>query len=408
VSAAAADAPTTILAAAYVAPMDGRLLADAGVAFSAGRILQVGAAKHLLAHYSDAITVDAGQSIILPGLINPHSHLELSHCALSERASSSFTDWILAMSRQPKGEGIAEGIRQCLRFGVTTVGDISQNVTMTRPALRASPLRAVSYGEVLGLGARRFRFDELLPAAIDRTYESERLRIGLTPHAPYTVDLSAYRHCLEIARRERMPLATHLAETPDEQEFLENQSGEFRRLYEMLGSWAEPVETFRGGGPIEFARAIGLLDYPTLLAHVNYCDDRELEILTRGRASVVYCPRTHEYFGHPPHRWREMLRRGINVALGTDSCASSSNLNVVDDLRLVRRLAPDMPAEQLWRMITIRAAQALMLDGEVGSLAPEKCADFSIFPARGDDPLADILDGGMLPSSIWIDGQAIS
>jgi cytosine/adenosine deaminase-related metal-dependent hydrolase len=131
-----------------------------------------------------------------------------------------------------------------------------------------------------------------------------------------------------------LPLATHLSEAQEEKTFLESHSGMFRDLWERIGSWEDDVPTFKGS-PIAMAQAIGMLDFPTLLAHVNYCDDHELELLTRGRASVVYCPRTHRYFGHPPHRWREMLARGINVAVGSDSCASSPDLNLVDDLRLL-------------------------------------------------------------------------
>src|SRR6185295_5433024 len=98
---------------------------------------------------------------------------------------------------------------------------------------------------------------------------------------------------------------------------------------------------------------------------VNYCDDAELDLLAAGKASVVYCPRTHAYFSHPPHRWREMLARGINVAIGTDSCASSPDLNLLDDLRLVRKIAPDFPAESLWALATRNPARAVQLDAHI-------------------------------------------
>ena len=151
------------------------------------------------------------------------------------------------------------------------------------------------------------------------------------------------------------------------------------------------IATFEGG-PIRFAQSLGLLDYePTLLAHVNYCDDAEMELLARGRASVVYCPRTHAYFGHPPHRWRAMLARGVNVAVGTDSTASSPDLNLVDDLRLLHRIAPEHPAEDLWRMATSRAAKALGCH-DVGSLSPGGLADVVAFHAGSDDPLREILE----------------
>src|SRR5205814_2099478 len=145
-------------------------------------------------------------------------------------------------------------------------------------------------------------------------------------------------------------------------------------LWNMLGLWADPVETFRGS-PIEFAKSVGVLDEPTLLAHVNYCDDAELATLSRGRASVVYCPRTHAYFGLPPHRWRDMLAAGINVALGTDSRASSPDLNLLDDLRLLHRLGPEVAPQTLWHLATLNAARALGVDACTGSLTPGKAAD---------------------------------
>ena len=115
---------------------------------------------------------------------------------------------------------------------------------------------------------------------------------------------------------------------------------------------------------------LGYLAYPkTLLAHVNYCEDDELQLLANGRASVVYCPRTHAYFGHPPHRWREMLAMGINVAVGTDSRGSSPNLNLVDDLRLLHRLAPEVSPERIWEMGTTHSATAIGCAESCGTLA---------------------------------------
>src|SRR5204862_5225873 len=123
----------------------------------------------------------------------------------------------------------------------------------------------------------------------------------------------------------KLPLATHLAESADEAEFLARHSGNLMKVWDFVGGFDDAVPKFEGG-PIRYAEALGLLDRPTLLAHVNYCDDDELKILAAGKASVVYCPRTHQYFAHPPHRWREMIATGINVAIGTDSTASSGDL----------------------------------------------------------------------------------
>jgi cytosine/adenosine deaminase-related metal-dependent hydrolase len=156
------------------------------------------------------------------------------------------------------------------------------------------------------------------------------------------------------------------------------------------------------------AHELGLLAYPTVLAHVNYCSDPELALLSRGKASVVYCPRTHAYFNHPPHRFREMLAADINVALGTDSCASSPNLNLVDDLRLLHNLYPDFPVHTLWQMATINGARALGLAHQVGTLTPGRRADLLAFPISTPNPLTELLEHHILPQRLWINGTESS
>lgn len=410
-----AETQTTILTAAWVAPMSSPIIRDGAIAMRDGRIAGVGTARDLRSAHPDAQVIDTGSSILLPGLVNAHTHLELSACACGDSPGGDFAGWILAMG--PRLEAVApgdrqrafeigaqRGIEQCLKFGVTTVGDISQQYHITRPILAASRLRCVSYGEVLGLAARQERFEELLPGAIDEQWATDRLRIGLSPHAPYTVDRSGYERCLAIARQRGMPLATHLAETVDETTFLASHGGQFRHLWDVLGFWRDGVVTMPAP-PVRGAAELGLLNYPTLLAHVNYCDDEALSLLAAGRASVVYCPRTHRYFGHPPHRWRQMQAAGINVAVGTDSCASSPDLNLVDDLRLMHELAPDVDAGELLQMATTSAARAIGWADEIGDLSTGKWADVVQFAVETPDPLREILERDVLPERVWIGGR---
>jgi cytosine/adenosine deaminase-related metal-dependent hydrolase len=402
-----------IIQAKWVAPMDRPILREAGVLINSGRIAAVDSSTELRRQNPKAEVIDLPKHILLPGLINAHVHLELSHCRAGDSPGGTFADWILSMRDRmridPQNLEIAVtravnyGIAQCLKFGVTCVGDITSFIEISRRAIRQSPLGAVSYGEALGLGKLRSRFEMSIPRAVDRREESDRLRIGLSPHAPYTVDLPGFVQCLRLAREQNLPLATHLAENDQESDFLTNHSGIFREIWNKLGLWQDDVTTYRGP-PIQFAKSIGLLDYPTLLAHVNYCDDEEMNLLANGRASVVYCPRTHAYFGHPPHRWREMLARGINVAVGTDSCASSPDLNLVDDLRLLRRIAPEVSAETIWEMATIRAARAIGMQEEVGSITTGKRADLIAFEANSNDPLGDVLGGSTPVTALWLDG----
>ena len=406
-----------LLEAAWIAPMDAPLLREGAVAFQNGRILAVGTSKNLRRTYPEAIRQELGNVVLLPGLVNAHLHLELSDCQCGAPPAGGFGAWLLQLVRRnaialPQLEGTIQsavkmGVDQCLRFGVTSVGDISRQTAITRPLLQHGPLRVTSYGEIQAMAARRNLFADRFDIATDMTFASDRLRIGLSPHAPYTVEPFAYTACRLTAEKNHLPLATHLAESPDETDFLKNHTGPFRELWEAIGQWDDEVP-YCSGGPIRFAASLGLIDFPTLLAHVNYCDDDELSILAAGKASIVYCPRTHRYFGHPPHRWREMLTRGINVALGTDSCASSPNLNLVDDARLVYGLAPELPVEQIWEMVTIRGAKAIDAERLVGSITPGKCADFVAFPVESEDPLKEILESPTLPSRTWIAGEKIN
>jgi aminodeoxyfutalosine deaminase len=406
-----------LVCAAWVAPMTGSMIEDGGVLIAGGRIVAVGRASELRKKNPQASIEEYTDAILTPGLVNAHTHLELSDQSPGQ-SPTSFVDWLMGLIAQTSrwGEAMAEvvsravgiGVEQSLRFGVTCAGDISKQCMFSRPALRKLPLRVVSYGEIQAMAQRRGLLETRFAVAADMSEKSDRLTIGLSPHAPYTVEPAGYRRCMEYSRAHGAPLATHLAENAQEAEFLAEQTGPFRHLWEVgVNAWDESVPRF-SGGPIRLARELGLLDHPTLLAHVNYCDDEEMAMLARGQASVVYCPRTHAYFGHPPHRWREMLERGINVAVGTDSCASSPDLNLLDDLRLLHRLAPEMPAEEIWKMGTIRAARAIQMDKQVGSLAAGKRADLAAWPGGGKTALNDLLENGAIPLRVWIDGASVT
>lgn len=403
----------TLLSAAWVAPMNGPPSRDWAIVVDPRQVVAVGPVAQLRRDHPDAERIELGDAIILPGLVNAHTHLELTSIGQLPRPAS-FVDWLLAL-RQRMG-GVAdlnpfittstrEGVWQCLRFGVTAIGDVALNPAVTRPEIATAGLRGVSYGEVLGMAGRSAQMETRIAAAIDDDHKSDTLRVGIEPHAPYSLDLTGFRRCLEIARAHDLPLATHLAETRGEEEFLAHHTGPFRELWQALGGWEDGVSR-AAGGPIRAMQQLGLFDYPTLLAHVNYADDGELDIVAAGQASVVYCPRTHAYFGHPLHPFEEMLRRNINVAIGTDSAASSGDLNIVDDLRLIHRDRPQLDPELLWSLITRCAARALRADS-IGQLAEGAAADLCVFDVKTRDPLREILEMTSLPREVWLGGKNV-
>jgi aminodeoxyfutalosine deaminase len=403
-----------VLRAKFVAPIASPVIEDGFVAIDAGRIVSFG--RFDAAAFASRDVKDLGEVVLLPGLVNAHTHLEFSHASPGE-PPRSFGEWLqrivkrrTAASPEEHAAGVAraavDGAAECLRFGVTTIGDISRECDVTRRVLQSSALSIVSFGEVQALAQRRVLLEERLAVAVDTTFASDRLTIGISPHAPYTVEPDAYRRCVEMARERNLPICTHLAESPEESLFLTHQTGPLRELWDALGSWDYEVPRWPGS-PIELAQATGLLDVAPLLAHVNYATDAELGTLAATDASVVWCPRTHDYFGHPPHRWREMLARGINVCIGTDSRASSPDLNVVDDLRLVNRQSPEVAVETLWEMVTTRAARGLQRS-DVGAIERGMRANLVTFEVRGAEPLREILELNTTPRTVIVGGEFAS
>lgn len=400
--------------------MTGPVIEDGCVVVEGDRIIAVGPTADLAPGQID----EQIDGLLMPGLINAHTHLELTNVPRPEKPGA-FQDWLLTTMaavreadfeafRMKRATAVREGIAQCLRFGVTCVGDISQNVDIVRPILRDGAIRSVSFGECLGLGPRRARFAELLARAADDATASERMQIGISPHAPYTVDVAGYQEVNQYAQRGVL-LSTHLAETPDEQAFVATRSGPFRSLYERLGFDPGPPGEGRRQRPLEmlFLDA-GAAGNRWLLAHMNYCDDNDLALLSQNpQAGVVWCPRTHRYFGHPPHPWRRMRERGVVVCVGTDSCASAGDLNLVDDLRLLYADG-ERDVEAIWAMVTRDAWRAMPWgrgdagsanDPLLGALVPGAMADLVAFPTTGGEPLREILETpGLLPAGVWICG----
>lgn len=389
-----------------LAPGNGPAIEDAAVAVRAGRIMAVGRWVAIARKLQPAKTIDLGAALLTPALLNAHVHLELSDVERPE-FTGRFTDWLAGIRQQQLSRGAAEaerqasilravqnGVAQCKRYGVVAVGDISQHAKLVRQAVEGSHLSGVSFAEVLGLGGIRNRYEQLLAAALEACQLPPGWKRGLSPHAPYTLDVRDAAAAVSAAREQGLPLASHIGEHAAEELFLREQTGEFRELWEKLGTWGSGSSRF-AGGPIEWARATGLINAGAVLAHVNHASREELTLLSGSRATVVYCPRTHDYFGHPPHPLLWMRPLGIRIALGTDSCASSGDLNLLADARLVRRLFPSLSAAEIFRMITIHPARALSLSHDLGTLAPGKRAAWCLFDeARTVDA---VLTGESLP-----------
>jgi len=391
---------------------------NAGVVVEDGRIARLGSGIE-----ASGPVIDFGDAVMMPGLVNAHTHLELSNLAGKVPFEGSFTGWVerlvkASMTDVSYSSAMRKGLRQSLSGGVTAVADIGVGKAAVKQ-WRDFPIHIMGFLEVLGMSGVRTR-------PRDRSVETaEKLhmaftscedwsaktlcQLGFSPHAPYSADGQVYQQAMEVARQMGRPMCTHLAESREELQFLADGTGPFREFLEKYGLWDGSFEP-PGCSPVEYLHRLGVLECRPLLVHVNYVCDSDLELLAERSCSVVYCPRSHRFFGHGQHRFREMMARGIEVCVGTDSLASNDSLSVLDELRFLRQAYPDVAGEVLLSMGTLAGARALGCEEQIGSLAIGKRADVIVVPLeipKTGDPLADVLGGTSPVRCVYRGGELL-
>lgn len=346
----------------------GRWLRDGRVTVQGAWIANVGTAPV-------AGEIDLGDQVVLPGLVNAHTHLEFS--ALQEPLShaGSFASWIrnVVQWRRTQSDAdinaaIAQGAVESAQRGVSTLGEIA-----TRPADLPEEPRIVSFREALGL-----RYEAIEPQLklARRHLEQGTELFGLSPHAPYSIGRDLLAGVIELARETGCPVAMHLAETREELELLANGTGPLVDLFTEWGLWS-PGQPPAVRSPAEVLRSLRELPR-VLVVHGNYLTHDEIDMLAcRPNMAVVYCPRTHRYFGHEPYPLREMLSRGVRVVFGTDSRASNPDLDLLAEVRLAHTLHPGVAPAAWLEMATRCGAEALGWGEHTGTIAPGKLAEFS-------------------------------
>jgi cytosine/adenosine deaminase-related metal-dependent hydrolase len=358
------------LAARWIFPVSGPPIADGILTIAGDRILSVEPRG------GRSADTDLGDVAILPGFVNAHTHLDLSGLRGKCPPCADFAAWLrqvivhrCSMTPQQIEADVRAGLAESLRYGTTLLGDISGDGG-SWDVLANAPLRAVVFREMLGLPeARATGAWERLDRWLESRIPTRTCRPGVSPHAPYSVRFSLF----VAASTRGVPVAVHLAETAAEQELLLFHRGEFVAFLRDLDVWAPD------GLAENTQHVLNLLDglSPTLLVHCNYLSP---SASIPRNCTIIYCPRTHSAFGHPPHPFRHFLQRGIRVALGTDSLASNPDLSILAEMRHVYRLHPDVPGDVLLRMATLWGAEALGWAEETGSLEAGKSADLVVVP----------------------------
>jgi 5-methylthioadenosine/S-adenosylhomocysteine deaminase len=383
-----------VLSADWVVPVDGSPIRDGAVAVDDGRIAAVGPAEEL------GEGERFGGSVILPGFVNAHTHLEYA-VYVGFGDGLSFGPWIaIHVERKQRidledMEAIARlGALECLRSGITTVGDCSFSGAAATACADVG-LGAVVHVEVFGgpdaVPGRFERISEQIGGAL-----SDDVRLGISPHAPYTCSLELYRACAELG----LPVATHLAESDDETEYLLSGTGPWEAFADML------VPPLRTTG-IRALAENGLLGPHVLAAHCVQADEEEIELLATHDVAVAHCPRSNAYLGCGIAPLAALRAAGVRVCIATDSPASTPSFDMFDELRAAvmaaraREKRPDaLTAADALELATLGGARALGLEGDRGSITPGKRADLTILSLDGspfvpwEDPVTATVLGG--------------
>jgi aminodeoxyfutalosine deaminase len=351
---------------------------------------------------------DLGDVAVIPGLVNAHTHLEFSDLTEPLRPARPFSDWLRALlayrrRRCNPERAIASGLVESRLAGTIAVGDIDTRGNPSQYAsesgTRAGPAHVVAFRELLGLDAATVALQ--LGAGsefLDQPpgHDGPEVVRALSPHAPFSVHPRLLEGAISLATKWRCPLTIHLAETQGELECLASGTGELVELLKVAGIWQGALYP-TGTRPLDLLRRLAPLPR-VVIAHGNYLADDELDFLAgRPHFTVVYCPRTHAFFGHEDHPWRKLAARGAVVAIGTDGRCSNPDLSVWRELQFLRAKFPEQSPAELLRMGTINGAIAIGLENRIGTIEPGKSPGLAVVRlgcTGSADPFEDLFDEG--------------
>lgn len=355
---------------------------------------------------------DLGNVALLPGLVNAHTHLELSWLRGRVPPANRFTDWVKTLVAIRRGTEqaitpevvapVRDAIGELRASGTVAVGDITNSLAAVEPMLDAG-LRGVVFHELLG-------FQERDGALVESTREGRAaaarggVRVSLAPHAPYSTSVELFKAIRHAVNQSDCPImSVHLGESVEEVELLATGSGPWRGMLETIGVWRDDWE-IPGCGPVQFLDRHGVIDSRTIVVHGVQFDAAALARLAEIGATLVTCPRSNRWVGagYPPVE--RFYQSGVPVAVGTDSLASVEDLNLFSELKTMRWLAPQVAARQLLASATMIGARALGLDAEIGTLTPGKAAEIiAVSLPDAVDNVEEYLVGGITPSQVtWV------
>jgi cytosine/adenosine deaminase-related metal-dependent hydrolase len=383
-----------LLRARVIVPVSRPPIRDGALLVAGARIAALGRWRDLSGERR-ARVIDLGDVALLPGLVNAHCHLDYTLMAGQFLPPKVFSDWLKLITSTKAGWSYSDyanswlaGARMLVRTGTTTVADIEAVPELLPELWGQTPLRVLSFLELIGITGRR-QPQVILQEAAERIdlLRSPRCRASISPHAPYSTSRELLRLSVQLAQRRRWRLCTHVAESAEEFEMFTRARGE---MYSWLERSSRDMSDCGLGSPVQHLERCGALGDNMLAVHANYLGVGDATLLARRKVSVVHCPRSHSYFRHGTFPMRQLARAGVNVCLGTDSLASvfkrrgqTVELNMFEEMRAMAADHPAVSGKQILRMATVNAALALGMGGRVGELTERSHADVIAIPFAG-------------------------
>jgi 5-methylthioadenosine/S-adenosylhomocysteine deaminase len=384
----------TLYRARYVFPVSVSAFMDGAVVVEDDRIVAVGLASSLVGAYPAARQIDLGQSALFPTAINAHTHLELTSMASALPEGLPFAEWVVALVRARRAltqddyvRAAERGVAAVLASGTAAVGEITTYGASVRPIVE-SGLGGVIYYELLGVDPASA--PDLLARGQrqvkqwQQQYAGAPVQFGLSLHAPYTVSADLLRLTARWCADHGVPLSIHAAESPAETQWLASGSGEIADVLYTAAGWSVNRALAPGCSPLAYLDHLGVLAAHPLVAHGVQVSDDDVHRLARTGSAVAHCPRSNTYLGCGRLPYRSYRAARVRLGLGTDSLASSPSLSIWDELAaayVVHSAAGESPdPHDLLRLATLGAAEALGIDGELGSLDVGKRARLACAP----------------------------
>lgn len=385
-----------ILRSRIVLPITAPPIENGAVIVSGNRLRAVGRWADLKSRTNtDDPVVDLGDSIVLPGLVNAHCHLDYTDMAGLCAPPKRFTDWIPQMlaakgawSYTDYAKSWLAGAKMLLHSGATTVADIEAVPELLPEMWDATPLRLFSFLEMTGVRLKR-EPAEILDDALGKidSLSHPRNAAALSPHAPYSTSPELLKLCGRVAREKNLRIATHVAESEEEFDMFVHGRG---KMFTWLQRNGRDMADCGIGTPVQHLERAGLLGKHLLAIHANVLTDDDIRSLGKTGCHVVHCPQSHDYFQHPPFQRKKLAEAGVNVCLGTDSLATTRKtsthpprLNLFDEMRLLAAKDKALLPDEILRMATVNGADAIGLAGKAGELSPNTFADLIAIPFTG-------------------------